>query len=621
MLSAKSHQTKLKYYFSAKPSNESDSFHDENLPSKILAYSRTTRIHLDISGISRLDNKKALCEKLNLANQSDTYSDSDLIFYAYQKWEDNIVHHLLGDWLFTIWDDKLKKLFIIRDHIGQTSFYYYTDNRVFICSNSLSSLIASEDVDIELNMNPIYQMERYNKRNREVFYKNVHQLPSAHTLLVSKDKVDLNNYWLPLTTNKLSYKNPTDYIEAFREIYVESVKCRLNKKADTGSTLSSGLDSTSLTSIASKLLVQQDEKIIAYTWTPHKIDSVSKETYNRVGDESKLAQQFCDEIGNIDHRIIRNFRPSILKYMRLNQNLFAQPIKGPTAYPILELFEQAQKDKVKVLLTGNEGNFTVSYAGDKALFFNTLMSDGTFTKYLDYLLKFKKNNGLSWKAIVKNLFFSPFIRNYLKLPKTSKHSRTGHISILNQDALKDIAPYYAPSVFEQKRQTVKHKLSKRYLNMMSQGDFDLFADWSRCFDLEIRTPTIDKRLIDFCLNVPNELFIDESGDKLLFKKSMLNYVPEFIFKNKRRGYQGGNKLSVLKSEYPEIEPILDQFKNSPLCKKWLDLEKLNESSNMVFKMDGRSEKFLVEREWSMNRIELALKMGLFFLEYENGRQK
>ncbi len=113
----------------------------ESLPSK----------HQDtgllITASARLDNREELCRALAVPHPvRPTLPDSTLILKAYEKWGDECPDRLLGDWAFAIWDPRQQRLFLARDHHGNTGLYYYANARCFAFASSLKGLLALPDV-------------------------------------------------------------------------------------------------------------------------------------------------------------------------------------------------------------------------------------------------------------------------------------------------------------------------------------------------------------------------------------------------------------------------------------------------------------------------------------------
>jgi asparagine synthase (glutamine-hydrolysing) len=79
---------------------------------------------------ARLDNRDELFRVLKVSpSERASLPDSALILRAYQKWGADCPTHLLGDWAFALWDARHRRLFIARDHYGNTGLYYHQNSR------------------------------------------------------------------------------------------------------------------------------------------------------------------------------------------------------------------------------------------------------------------------------------------------------------------------------------------------------------------------------------------------------------------------------------------------------------------------------------------------------------
>ena len=73
---------------------------------------------LAITADARIDNRQELISALRLKRRHpSTITDSELILGAYQKWAEQCVDHLIGDFAFLIWDAHKQQLFGARDHL------------------------------------------------------------------------------------------------------------------------------------------------------------------------------------------------------------------------------------------------------------------------------------------------------------------------------------------------------------------------------------------------------------------------------------------------------------------------------------------------------------------------
>lgn len=175
--------------------------------------------------------------------------DAESILNAYEKWGDDCVKHLLGDFAFAIWDDRRKRLFCARDHFGVKPFFYTHTGNSFNFSSSLNVL----KVSTELNEIAIgdYLLFGVNQDQSTTIFKDIHRLPPGHTLTVENNQITIQRYWTPSLPPEVRFRDPETYVERFSELLDNAVADRLGT-GRVAISMSGGLDSTSLAAIASK---------------------------------------------------------------------------------------------------------------------------------------------------------------------------------------------------------------------------------------------------------------------------------------------------------------------------------------------------------------------------------
>src|SRR4026207_274642 len=97
---------------------------------------------------ARLDARTDLIRKLTPQQSPD---DAELILHAFEKWGENCVTHLLGEFAFAIWDSRARRLFCARDHFGVKPFFFAHIANSFVFSNTLNALRLDPRVSSELN--------------------------------------------------------------------------------------------------------------------------------------------------------------------------------------------------------------------------------------------------------------------------------------------------------------------------------------------------------------------------------------------------------------------------------------------------------------------------------------
>jgi asparagine synthase (glutamine-hydrolysing) len=177
--------------------------------------------------------------------------NDSLILDAYEKWGDDCVKHLFGDFAFAIWDDRRQRYFCARDHFGVKPFYFtYIDNE-FAFSTSLNELRLNPRVSNTLNEIAVgdYLLFGVNQDLSTTIFKDIQRLPPGHTLTVANGSLKTQRYWSPEPSTELRFRKRESYVERFSELLSLAVRDRVTTDR-VAISMSGGLDSTSLAAIA-----------------------------------------------------------------------------------------------------------------------------------------------------------------------------------------------------------------------------------------------------------------------------------------------------------------------------------------------------------------------------------
>lgn len=186
-------------------------------------------------------------------------TDVERILCAYEKWGEECVEYLIGDFAFAIWDKRARRLFCARDHFGVKPFFYARAGNSFIFSNTLNALRLDRRVSNELNERAIgdYLESGLNQDLSTTVFRDIRRFPGGHTLSLANGSIATRCYWTPAVKNEIRFRKPREYVERFDELLSSAVKDRLRTDRVSIS-MSGGLDSTSLAAIARELLPQPE---------------------------------------------------------------------------------------------------------------------------------------------------------------------------------------------------------------------------------------------------------------------------------------------------------------------------------------------------------------------------
>jgi asparagine synthetase B (glutamine-hydrolysing) len=203
---------------------------------------------------ARVDNRTDLIQALDLRGDPDKIPDSALILAAYERWGEDCADRIVGDFAFAIWDGNERKWFCARDPFGCRSVHYtHRPGQLFACATEIKALLAVAEIPRELEEMRVGLFLTGTFDDQAItFYKGIFRLPAGHCMVVDESGLRVRRYFELDPKRDIRFRTDDAYAEAFLEIFTEAVRCRLRATAPVLSTLSGGLDSTSIACVASR---------------------------------------------------------------------------------------------------------------------------------------------------------------------------------------------------------------------------------------------------------------------------------------------------------------------------------------------------------------------------------
>ena len=571
-----------------------------------------------ITASVRLDNRDELLKALSIPrpDQADM-PDSRIMLKAYQQWGEACAARLVGDWVCAIWNAKERKLFIARDHHGNTGLYYYSDSRRLVFASSLKGLLALPEVPQRPNPLAIAQiLTAWPVEGAPTCYEGILRLPPAHAMTVTPRGVEVKRYWYLEHTPDLHLSTDDEYQEAFLEVYAEAVRCRLRCSAPVGVTLSGGLDSGSVAALAARELGKQGQRLAAYSSVP--IVATEELDYGgRFGDETPFIEAIAQSAGNIDlnHIDAREVSP----VAGVEQALFIhdQPVHAASnMYWITALMAEAQKQGLGAMLTGQGGNGTVSWSG------------GPEPYLLEYLLRLQWGTFgrklRTWQEMTKRSLWGA-VRNQIVRPLLAPVRQRMQRSKAPTDPWRE---YSAINVAFARELDLTRQMAQRghdptfgrmnarevllyILRPGGQTGGQLWYEIGGTYGLEIRDPTWDPRVMSFCWSIPRSQYVRDGQDRMLIRRAMAGYLPDRVLWNQRRGRQGADMGQRILDHRSEMATALTRLEKSELAHQYLDLPRMRAVFESLQRGIDRSH----YRQCGSILLR-GLMVGLFLLRFE-----
>lgn len=556
-----------------------------------------------ITANARLDNRDFLFQALRIAPPEQIITtDSVLILKAYQKWGSECTQHLLGDWCFALWDAQNHTLFLARDQFGVTSFYYTQIGQSFIFASSLKGILALPEISHRLNKRVIACFAPGYLHDTATPYQNIFRLAPAHTLTVTKSHTKLQRYWSMEDTRDIRYRSDQEYIDHFMDTYRQAVNCRLRSFRPVGAQLSGGLDSSSIAILAAQKLAQLGKRLPAFSSAPlYDINGLVPD--GRCGDESPYVNMIAEMSNHIDVNFVTAKNISPLAGIKYFIDILEQPIGAASnAYWIIALLQTAQQKKIGTLLSGWGGNYTVSWTGDRREYLRHLIKNKHLSAYLHEAYTWRKSNSETlWHAIR-----SQVLKPLIPFSWVNKHNmrKTTQLTPFNMSQVKTLASNY-------ERDEVFCNSALSGLNLYFQNGIvgSHEEELGAAFGLEIRQPTMDKRLIEFCLGIPQDQYTRNGQNKLLIRRAMHNLLPKQVLWSKHRGLQAADIGQRIRFSTDEIEETMKTLEASDLVSEFLNLEKMNDFYLSVQK--GLNQSSPVQMSFLLRGIMLGIFLQRF----------
>ncbi len=180
-------------------------------------------------------------------------SDTEVLLKAYRRWGRECLSHLNGMFAFVIWDDVDKCLFCARDRIGIKPFYYYFGDRFFVFASDIAAIIASGLYTPQPDLEGLYHALSFGVAPRPMTaFKGIKALEQGHWMTIPLDgSIKKERYWdVPTGTQRLDMEK--DEAASLIKRHLEAaVEKRLVADVPVGTFMSGGIDSTTVSAIAS----------------------------------------------------------------------------------------------------------------------------------------------------------------------------------------------------------------------------------------------------------------------------------------------------------------------------------------------------------------------------------
>lgn len=449
-------------------------------------------------------------------------TDTEVILEAYRQWGTDCVNRFNGMWAFALYDSKKKIVFCSRDRFGVKPFCYLNREDIFLFASEPKAILELCPEEKRYNPTAIHRFlkEMPEDMDNLTFYENILQLEAANCLVYNLQNHSMKQweYW-EINADKIYEQRikGKNLISEFRNLLEDAIRIRLRSDVELGSSLSGGLDSSTIVGIMAKKF---GKKVCTFSSVYEDKDCNEKEYIDAVNE-------FADTDVNLIYPDDNNNLLEALNDIVIHHD---GPNSGASLYSGWSVYKGAA-GTVKVLLDGQGadellGGYLYSYNSrlhdimKTATWKAKLQTIKLFTIFskewpeMEYIL----STDIVWRSLGK-------IKGRLSDKKANTYEK-------NQNLFLDEFEKKAGKEPTRCMGKVRGELNQELFWQLKQSSIPAILHNvdgnSMAFSLEVRLPFLDYRLAEFCMALDGKYKIKNQWTKWILRKSCKKYLPEKV---------------------------------------------------------------------------------------------
>ncbi|WP_452603012.1 asparagine synthase (glutamine-hydrolyzing) [Pontimicrobium sp. MEBiC06410] len=458
-------------------------------------------------------------------------TDTEVICEGLAEYGVSFFERLNGMFAIAAWNDKTKELYLSRDRFGIKPLYYWFNGKTLCFSSEIKAIIKHPDYKIDVDLKALNEYFTFqNVFSYNTLFKDVTMLPPANTVKIDTNTtyVEHNSWWdydFTKTDESMSFNEAQ---AETKRLFKQAVTRQMIADVPVGSYLSGGMDSGSITAVASEHV----DRLSTFTCGFDMSEVTGREAnFDERRDAELMANHFktehFEQVMNAGD--IRWSLPKLVYHL--------EDLRVGMSYPNYYISRLASKF-VKVCLQGTGGDELFGgYPWRYYKVFDSISKEDYFDQYYEF-----------WQRLV---------------PDTDKEA------LFTEEVFKEIDIDEPRKVFERVftfNDKLKYDTPEQHINNSLYFEIKTFLPGlflvgdklAMAHGLEERFPFMDNDLVDFAMkvsvkhklgNLEKEIEkIDENTErkkkvyrefddgKNVLRKAMADFIPEDIINRKKQGF-------------------------------------------------------------------------------------
>jgi asparagine synthase (glutamine-hydrolysing) len=457
-------------------------------------------------------------------------TDTEVILHLYEQYGDEAVSKLNGIFAFALWDGRKNRLVLARDRYGAKPLYYTIQNDLLAFASEIKSILQVDGIRARLDYQALSAYFTFqNTYGETTLFDGIRLLKPGHMLVFEEGSPVLKRYW------DFDFHEGTDrgekyYTEQLREILESGISRQLVADVPVGSYLSGGLDSGTITALASRSI----PRLMTFTGG---FDIATATSIENFFDERQKAEMMSREFGTEHYQMV--IHAGDLEWALPRVIWHAEDLRVGMSYPHYYLSQLAGKF-VKVVLAGAGGDEIL--AGYPWRY--DLIDHSSPDQFESSLYQY-------WSRLVhdsdKSAFFTPETLDRIGAYTPFDSFREILGPTRTEDPLKR-ALYFDAKTFLHGILVIEDKLSMAH-------------------SLESRVPFLDNDLVDFAMGIPSKYLVNRNwseavktdtnlSGKYILRRAMSGILPAAIIENRKQGFSAPDQSWYMSQLLEYIRSII-----------------------------------------------------------------
>ncbi len=461
-----------------------------------------------------------------------TATDTEVIVHLYEEYGTDCLARLHGMFAFALWDARIDRLLLARDRLGKKPLVYARTGRGLSFGSAIRAVTVDPDVSVAPDLVAIDRYLTYQfVPSPLTAFQGIHKVPPGHFLVCDRaGDMTVERYWSPPLPSR-STAPEAELADELVERLREAVRARMIADVPIGAFLSGGIDSGSVVA----LMAEASSR-------PVKTFSIGFEESGF--DESADARLVAERYGTDHHELV--VRPNALEVLPLLVHHYNEPFADSSAIPTYYVSKITRE------------HVTVALSGDGA--------DESFAGYVHYRAL------LAWEATNVIPYF--IRRPAARLAEAALGALPYHNTVARLERGAQMLGKRLPARFHQqlsmfKTQEKRAAYTPKFHDAIATPatrDCAMSVPWDPGMDplgwmlhhdqsvllpedfmvkvdvasmanaLEVRSPFMDHRLVEFAATIPSDMKRRGDEGKLILKRAVRRFLPERTLAKPKTGF-------------------------------------------------------------------------------------